>query len=160
MTNSRVSWSFGHSSIKCAHTTLCCACVHVLLTFFWSFYGLLILLVMFAIIHGSFDYPQNFKFKPLFPFLASVVTIVESVDVEMITKTLIFDIIDLASKLKKPLIPSLKFQSLVVKKKNCDHESTHHFQDWWVTKLPWVESMMCIRFNVKFAWKLKKRKNY
>jgi len=84
---------------------------------------------MFAIIHGSFDYPQNFKFKPLFPFLASVVTIVESVDVEMITKTLIFDIIDLASKLKKPLIPSLKFQSLVVKKKNCDHESTHHFQD-------------------------------
>jgi hypothetical protein len=47
----------------------------------------------------------------------------------MVAKTLIFDIIDLAYELKKPLIPSPKFQSLVVKKKNCDHESTHHFQD-------------------------------
>jgi len=40
--------------------------------------------------------PKNFKFKLLFPFPANVVTIVESVDVEMVAKTLIFDIIDLA----------------------------------------------------------------
>jgi len=73
--------------------------------------------------------PKNFKFKSLFPLPASVVTIVESVDVQMVAKTLIFDIIDLAYELKKPLIPSPKFQILVVKKKNCDHESTHHFQD-------------------------------
>jgi hypothetical protein len=73
--------------------------------------------------------PKNFKFKPLFPLLASATTIIKNVDVEMVVETLIFDIIDLASKSKKLLTPSPQSQTLVVKKKKHDNEGTCHFQD-------------------------------
>jgi hypothetical protein len=73
--------------------------------------------------------PKNLKFKPLFPLPASAITIIESVDVEMVAKTLIFDTINLGFESKEPLTPSPKSQSLVAKKKKCDHEGTHHFQD-------------------------------
>jgi hypothetical protein len=44
----------------------------------------------------------------LFPLPTSVITTIESVDLEMVVKTLIFDTIGLTSKSKEPLIPSPK----------------------------------------------------
>ncbi len=41
--------------------------------------------------------PKNFKFKPIFPFPISVITIIESANVEMVVETPIFDTINLAS---------------------------------------------------------------
>jgi hypothetical protein len=53
----------------------------------------------------------------------------------MVVETLIFDTIDLVSKLEKLLLKA-KNLSLIAKKKNYDHEGTRHFQDQWATKFP------------------------
>ncbi len=82
--------------------------------------------------------PKKFKFKLIFPLPISVATIVENVDIEMVTKTLISNTINLASKSKVILTPSLEFQSPITKKKKRDHECICHFQDRWATKLPWA----------------------
>jgi hypothetical protein len=73
--------------------------------------------------------PKKIKFQPIFPLPISVATIVENVDIEMVTKTLISNTIDLASKSKELLTPSLEFQSPIAKKKKPTHESICHFQD-------------------------------
>jgi hypothetical protein len=54
--------------------------------------------------------PKNFKFKLLFLLPTNAITIVESVDVEMVVKTLLSDTIDSTSKSKELLIPSPKSQ--------------------------------------------------
>jgi hypothetical protein len=59
----------------------------------------------------------------------------------MIVKTLNSNTINLVSK-SKELLFQAKSLSLVAKKKKHDNESTHHFQDWWATKLPSVKSIV------------------
>jgi hypothetical protein len=47
---------------------------------------------------APFTIPKKIKFKPVFPLLSRVATIVENVDIEMVTKTLISNTINLISK--------------------------------------------------------------
>jgi len=60
----------------------------------------------------------------------------------MVVETLISNTIDLTSNLEFFFTPSLEFQSPIAKKKKRDHESIHHFQDQWATKLPWAKSII------------------
>jgi hypothetical protein len=40
----------------------------------------------------------------------------------------------------------------MTKKKKHNHQSTHHFQDQWVTKLPWEKSIVDEIGNVHQVW--------
>ncbi len=77
---------------------------------------------------------RDFRSKPIFPIHINI-----DFELAFVYEAFTMSIVYLEEPLRL---------TLVMNKTKCNHEDVQHFQDKWITHLPWVEFVMNVKGNV------------